>query len=212
MCIRALLVFGADINKPGANKFTPLRVVVNNGKLPDVESLFIELGAEGSAQQMTKTVIHTIPQMHSIAENMAPLSTSKRLSSLHEFVKNQGIQGRLYQEVEANLNRIMSDGNFDDASEAVALWYQSREFAEYNKTLQESNGGSRILFLDGGGMKSLVQLEILMQIEEATGCTVIELFDWIVGVSTGGLIALALVYGQWNCSHVCVCVCVCVRE
>ena len=32
--------------------------------------------------------------------------------------------------------------------------------------------------------------------EEATGRKITELFDWIVGTSTGGLIALALVYGE----------------
>ena len=57
-------------------------------------------------------------------------------------------------------------------------------------------GGSRILCLDGGGIKGLIQLEILLQIEEVTGRSVVELFDWIVGTSTGGVIALALVYGE----------------
>lgn len=57
-------------------------------------------------------------------------------------------------------------------------------------------GGSRILFLDGGGIKGLVQLEVLMQLEEKTGRKITELFDWIVGTSTGGVIALTLVYGE----------------
>ena len=35
-----------------------------------------------------------------------------------------------------------------------------------------------------------------MQLEEATGRRITELFDWIVGTSTGGIIALALVYGE----------------
>ena len=56
--------------------------------------------------------------------------------------------------------------------------------------------GSRILVLDGGGMRGLVQLEILCQIEEATGRRITELFDWIIGTSTGVIIALALVYGE----------------
>ena len=57
-------------------------------------------------------------------------------------------------------------------------------------------GGSRLLFLDGGGIKGLVQVEALIQLEEATGRRITELFDWIVGTSTGGIIALALVYGN----------------
>ena len=55
-----------------------------------------------------------------------------------------------------------------------------------------------MLFLDGGGIKGLVQIEALMQLEEATGRKITELFDWIIGTSTGGIVALALVYGMHN--------------
>jgi len=57
-------------------------------------------------------------------------------------------------------------------------------------------GGSRVLFLDGGGIKGLVQVEILSQLEEATGRKITELFDWIVGCSTGGILALGMVYAR----------------
>lgn len=80
---------------------------------------------------------------------------------------------------------------FDEhPEEAMAVMYQLREL----KMLRDA--GSRILFLDGGGMKGLVQIEILSQLEERTGRRITELFDWIVGTSTGGIIALALVYGE----------------
>ncbi len=52
------------------------------------------------------------------------------------------------------------------------------------------------MFLDGGGLKGLVQLEVLMKLEEQTQCSMSDLFDWIVGASTGGIIALAMVYGM----------------
>ena len=57
--------------------------------------------------------------------------------------------------------------------------------------------GSRVLFLDGGGIKGLVQIEILSQLEQATGRKITELFDWIVGSSTGGVLALGIVYGKF---------------
>ena len=61
---------------------------------------------------------------------------------------------------------------------------------------QELRRRDRMLFLDGGGMKGLVEIEILMEIERRTGRRITELFDWIVGTSIGGIIALALVYGR----------------
>ena len=54
--------------------------------------------------------------------------------------------------------------------------------------------GWRILFLDGGGIRGLAQIEMLMEMERMTGKKIVDLFDWFVGTSTGGIIALALVY------------------
>ena len=47
-------------------------------------------------------------------------------------------------------------------------------------------------------MRGLVQIEILSQLEVATGRKITELFDWIVGTSTGGILALGLVYGKYK--------------
>ncbi len=62
----------------------------------------------------------------------------------------------------------------------------------------ESQGGARILSLDGGGMRGLIQLEILFEIERLTGKRIVELFDWIIGNSIGGIMALALVYADMS--------------
>lgn len=58
------------------------------------------------------------------------------------------------------------------------------------------HNGQRILCLDGGGLKGLILIEVLIYIEKLTGKKIVDLFDWIVGTSTGGIIALALVYGE----------------
>ena len=56
--------------------------------------------------------------------------------------------------------------------------------------------GSRILCLDGGGMRGLVTLCVLQEIERRMNMSITEIFDWIVGTSTGGIIALGLCYGE----------------
>ena len=62
-------------------------------------------------------------------------------------------------------------------------------------------GGSRILSLDGGGIRGLIQIEILGEIERLTGKRIVELFDWIIGTSTGGILALGLVYRRMSLDH-----------
>ena len=56
--------------------------------------------------------------------------------------------------------------------------------------------GYRVLCLDGGGIKGLVQIEVLCELERTSGRKITELFDWFVGTSTGALILLAVIYGK----------------
>ena len=50
----------------------------------------------------------------------------------------------------------------------------------------------RVLSLDGGGVRGVIPARILAEIEERTNKPISELFDLIVGNSTGGIIALGL--------------------
>lgn len=52
--------------------------------------------------------------------------------------------------------------------------------------------GSRILALDGGGIRGLVQLMVMEEIERTLGMSIKVLVDYIIGTSTGGVIAAHL--------------------
>ena len=63
----------------------------------------------------------------------------------------------------------------------------------------QRSSGARVLCLSGGGLRGLVELEMLRQVEEVlqeNGQSITSFFDYIVGTSTGAIIALALVYGR----------------
>lgn len=52
--------------------------------------------------------------------------------------------------------------------------------------------GVRILSLDGGGIRGLACIRMLREIERQTGRPIYDLFDLIVGTSSGGVLALGL--------------------
>jgi patatin-like phospholipase/acyl hydrolase len=54
----------------------------------------------------------------------------------------------------------------------------------------------RILSIDGGGIRGIIPALVLAHLEDATGRRVCELFDLIVGTSTGGILACALARGD----------------
>ncbi|KAJ2991286.1 hypothetical protein NUW58_g2566 [Xylaria curta] len=59
--------------------------------------------------------------------------------------------------------------------------------------------GIRLVTLDGGGIRGIVELEVLRQIEMELGGVPIQCFiDLIVGTSTGGLVALGLASMNWT--------------
>lgn len=103
-----------------------------------------------------------------------------------------------YSELERNIRRrLQNTSSAGEASfssdEAITLAHQLREMHKFKRA------GSRILCLDGGGIRGLVQIEVLSQLEYKTGRKITELFDWIIGTSAGAVIALGLVYGLLNC-------------
>ena len=100
---------------------------------------------------------------------------------------------QVYKELDAHIRKRLADPSDTlaySADEAFAFALQLRELTLLRKS------GSRVLCLDGGGMKGLIQIEVLEQIERLTQRKITEIFDWIVGTSVGGIVALAIVYGK----------------
>lgn len=108
---------------------------------------------------------------------------------------DEGQQSRgFYLELQDNLNELTAGiQSIRSFNETYAIIKQKEEISRFRRT------GQRILCLDGGGMKGLVQIEILSRIEEETGRKIADLFDYIVGTSTGAIVALGIVYGRCAC-------------
>lgn len=66
--------------------------------------------------------------------------------------------------------------------------------AKYRKGVPKKGG--RLLSLDGGGIKGVVETRMLLSMEKLFGVPILHCFDWIIGTSTGGILALALMSGK----------------
>ena len=210
MCVKALVVFGADVNMEGRNHFTPMDLAINNGTVPEIEELLINLQAKGSAQlieRIDSTVLNCYLYTKKRRLPRRILNTRSTTSDrIADFVNRKNMM-KLCRELETNINQRLSfSASIGENDDTLFLVMQQREVALFNKTLRQSalhstvleiEEGSRVLCLDGGGVKGLIQIEVLMQIEAKMKRKITELFDWIVGTSTGGIIALALVYGEY---------------
>ena len=73
---------------------------------------------------------------------------------------------------------------------------QHVELRRWQETAKPVRPGGRVLFLDGGGVRGLILVEMLMEIERRTGRKITELFDWFIGTSIGSVVAAGLVYGE----------------
>ncbi|KAI1422633.1 hypothetical protein F5Y12DRAFT_799440 [Xylaria sp. FL1777] len=81
-------------------------------------------------------------------------------------------------------------------------WDETRGATPYLASIKPDQAGVRILTLDGGGVRGIVELTILQKIEEALDnkVPIQAFFDLIIGTSTGGIIALGLGHQGWSVS------------
>ncbi|XP_038862187.1 85/88 kDa calcium-independent phospholipase A2 isoform X2 [Salvelinus namaycush] len=79
---------------------------------------------------------------------------------------------------------------------AAAVGAMSRGREEVDGFKTGSRKIDRLLCLDGGGIKGLVLIQLLITLEKEAGRPIKELFDWVSGTSTGGILALAITHGK----------------
>ncbi|KAL8968226.1 MAG: hypothetical protein Q9183_002563 [Haloplaca sp. 2 TL-2023] len=82
----------------------------------------------------------------------------------------------------------------------ICLPEERRSYLAATIEFKPKLAGVRVLCLDGGGMRGIVELEVLKAIERQlpAGIPIRNFFDLIVGTSTGGIIAIGLGIEGWS--------------
>ncbi|KAI9662379.1 MAG: hypothetical protein M1821_008546 [Bathelium mastoideum] len=107
-------------------------------------------------------------------------------------------------------DKAEAEGRFQD-NEKVLLWIELQKCPICSLKVKTSwsgfkistippLAGIRVLSLDGGGIRGIVELEVLRAIQQylPRGIPIRAFFDLIVGTSTGGILALGLGIEEWS--------------
>ncbi|XP_061714883.1 85/88 kDa calcium-independent phospholipase A2-like [Cydia pomonella] len=193
-CAMALLSRGAEHSITDNEGNTPLHLAVNQTNISLVEALIV-FGADLEALNNSGyTARHMVPY------DMSNSNYDKILYVLHAV----GAQ-RCSAEVAGCGPGCAGSDDYDGVPPPRVPQPACRDVISHMLNLAareraanspNSDKQGRLLCLDGGGIRGLVLVQILINLEAAIGRPIIDCFNWVAGTSTGGILALALASGK----------------
>ncbi len=179
--VHALIVFGADVNAVNTKKESPRHIA----STPIISSLGSYMGSTN----------HTISALHLVGAKRCPPG----MQGCSAGCKAGGTYNGNPTTANTDFTQLESNKAYDEFL-AICIGLMASKQGVSTATDETDNASAcrqndNVLCLDGGGIRGLVLIQILNAIEEAAGRPIVDLFDWIAGTSTGGILALALAVG-----------------
>lgn len=206
-CVKLLLAFGAHINAVSDFDQTPMNIAVAHDQGIIIQLLEALKGI--TAAFVEPIVTHPLPLTSCFQSLRAPFSPDSSdceleiATRLNDIVYDVPMDSIRPFDINLHLESRIQNSFTLNEEELVAMVTQEQQFLPLHQLIPEImhsltykiHNGHKILSLDGGWMRSLIQIEILEQLEIFTGQNVTEIFDTFIGSSSGALIILGLVYG-----------------
>ncbi|XP_050391680.2 85/88 kDa calcium-independent phospholipase A2 [Patella vulgata] len=205
-CVMSLLCYGTDCNILDSDEETPLHWAVQNDDIEYVRT-FIVFGADvnqrNKKQHSPRHIASTSKgKNRELILYLLHIAGAKRcgvdIKGCLQGCVAEGSHNGVPNPSMKTLLKLDSVALFDDLLSARVTCEAKMEHGQgsvLDMVNAPTNAGDRILSLDGGGIRGLILIQVLMEIEHAMGKPIRECFDWIGGTSTGAILALGIAKG-----------------
>ncbi|XP_065501348.1 85/88 kDa calcium-independent phospholipase A2 isoform X2 [Caloenas nicobarica] len=182
---RLLLEYGSEVNVASRTADMALHIAVKRGRF-DCAMVLLTHGANTNARgQDGNTPLHLAMKHDHLDMIKAIVVFGGDVEIPNDFGETPGLLAARSSKGYKDLLYVSTTlGQFLKAPDVVDSPSEGRRNQD------------RLLCLDGGGIRGLVLIQLLLAIEKAAGRPIREIFDWIAGTSTGGILALAIVHGK----------------
>ncbi|XP_061191986.1 85/88 kDa calcium-independent phospholipase A2-like [Saccostrea echinata] len=196
-CLIELLCWGADPSIGNEEGNTPIHIAVLKDDVEMVK-IFVVCGADVNVKnKKNQSPRHLASELNNKNKELilymlhisGALRCDENMENCEDGCSKSGEENG---KVDGNINKLLKSDQSGPLDEMLSSVFDP--LAQIDGS--EKDPGYRILSLDGGGIRGLVQCLMLIAIEKEVGKPITECFDWIAGTSTGGLLTLGICTGK----------------
>ncbi|XP_075039065.1 85/88 kDa calcium-independent phospholipase A2 isoform X4 [Mixophyes fleayi] len=180
-----LLDHGSNVNSISRTLETPLHIMVKRDRF-DCAMILLTHGADPNSKgEHGNTPLHLAMKKDHLELIKALMVFGANVEQTNDFGETPGLMAARSSKGFQDLVYVAT------GLSSMLVSHDSVDFAGDGLRVRD-----RLLCLDGGGIRGLVLIQLLIAIEKTAGRPIRELFDWVSGTSTGGILALAIVHGK----------------